>query len=123
LVVALIGLSAGLATFTRGPASGRTEDARAALLVRARRLALDRAQPLTLQLTDDGAWTLRAPVGDTLQQGMIDATGEPMAVQIDALGSCRPLRSLAAPSDGAVFDPLRCTWAPEPGTVRAEVPR
>jgi prepilin-type N-terminal cleavage/methylation domain-containing protein len=90
IVVAIIGMSAGLAGVAlreTPPATGA--ERRATRVADARRSAMRRAG--TMHLTD----TTRS--------------GAPHDVQVDALGTCRP--AAPAPADDSLaFDAVRCVW-------------
>lgn len=119
VVLAIMGLSAVVVTTMRPPApeAQSTE----AIVTRARRLAVQRAQLVTLDLGRDGYWSVVAPHngvgggtgGDTVASGRGDWPAAPVTITIDAMGSCRP----DPQGGGASFDPLRCRWR------AAETPR
>lgn len=113
VVLVILGLSVGLAAFTRAPTSPQTHRRENAewreTLTSARRVAIDRAEPVALSVTSDGTWMVRTRGGDTLRTGQLHESplAAPLAVDIDALGSCLPQRD----REGMTFDPLRCVWS------------
>lgn len=112
VVLAIMGLSAVVVTTMRPPAP--EAQSAEAIVTRARRLAVQRAQLLTLDLGSDGRWTVVAPHagvggvtgGDTVASGLGDRPAAPVSMTIDAMGSCHPDQQ----GGGASFDPLRCRW-------------
>jgi len=129
VVIAIMGIGAALVAVTwwRGDPSGR-EGAltRSALTAKARTLAVARSQHLLLEVHDDGQWVVRGAqrttAVDTVATGRLvsdprlpaDAPDLPASFQleIDPLGSCRPVSFSAAPSDapGRAFDLTQCRW-------------
>lgn len=105
IVLAILGISASLVVLRLGAGTRVAADLP---LARARRLAVARAEVLRLVVRTDGAWTVLAPNGTTLDTGTDG--GVPLEVDVDALGNCQPVRrSLTA---AGAFDPLACRYRP-----------
>lgn len=102
-MLTILGISAGMVVLRTGAGVEREDEAP---LTRARRLAVARAEVLRLVVRDDGAWTVLTLAGTTLDEGV--AGGDPMAIELDALGSCHPVPG--ARNAGGAFDPLTCRW-------------
>lgn len=113
VVLAILGLSAVVVSTVRPSGGGATtpDD----VVLRARQMAVQRAQVLTLRLDDTGGWAVTTTSARGVAEGDSVASGRgafapsaALAITIDAMGSCHPEGGDA----GARFDPLRCQWVP-----------
>ncbi len=113
IVLTIMGITAGLVVLRPGAGTVGTREADGALpITRARRLAVARAEVVQLVVRPDGAWTVLAPDGTPLDEGV--AGGPALELQVDALGSCRPTSTAAVRAGGRpqhAFDPLTCRFA------------
>ena len=76
------------------------------VVARARRLAVERAEPLALAVRADGGWTLAAArePATPLLAGTLGAPHRPVAIALSPLGLC-------VPDDAVAWDPARCAPA------------
>lgn len=81
----------------------------AGAIVEARRLAVRRAEPVRLRVSEQGAWTITSlRDGVVIDSGTARSLRSVVDLQIDALGVCVPTQRIA--SDTA-FDPMQCATA------------
>ncbi len=111
IVVVLVVLGVTLAlvapTFVSRPPSPET--ALQEVVESARRLALRRAETLTLSLETGGRWALEgrgASGGERLQTGVVEGSGTgPLRLHISPLGACT---LDAGAGESLLVDPVRC---------------
>ena len=109
IVLTLMGIAAAVVAPSFATRSAAPVASRVALVTSARRMAVRRAERLSLQLARDGAWTLRTLAnGAVLDSGRVADSLPNAELLLDALGGCVPARGEAA---GAPFDPLTCSYA------------
>lgn len=108
LVVALILLALAVtlaAPLLRAPAP---VDPVADVVARARRLAVARAEPLTLSVLADGRWRVESARGaGALAEGRLPAPQRAASISLSPLGAC-------VPAAGGDWDPTRCAPAGAP---------
>ena len=96
VVLVIMGLAAGVVPMAwRAPATARASASWPDVVTTARRLALERGQPVELRLDGDGHWVIvGAASGDALRLGHVALPSShpaPGRWHVDALGLCRPL--------------------------------
>jgi prepilin-type N-terminal cleavage/methylation domain-containing protein len=109
IVLTLMGIAAAVVAPSFGARSATPEASRSALVTSARRMAVRRAERLSLRLSQNGAWSVRTLTdGAVLDSGHVRDALPDAELLLDALGGCVPARGTSA---GEHFDPLTCTSA------------
>jgi len=99
VLVALLAALAAPLLHAPAPAGDPVAD----VVARARRLAVERAEPLALDVRADGRWRVASvrTLDATLLAGRIPAPQRPLSLALSPLGLC-------VPSDALAWDPARC---------------
>lgn len=105
IALAIMGLAAALAAPMLSRSS--TEDTGVVSVVaRARRQAIQHAEPLRVRIARDGAWAVQSQQrGVVVDSGSLSTDGMPMDLLIDALGRCTPTGAMTIDT---ALDPLTC---------------